>query len=135
MKMKFFKETKKFFGFIIAIILVIMNFSKKTKFFGFIITIIVSIITNICFLHMLDELGYFSWAYKCYGETLELFINIKNITFLKYWKVMLSDVAVIMSGLIVLFFIFDWIPNGIMYVLGYKSIKLANENIDDEESK
>lgn len=29
MKMKFFKETKKFFGFIIAIILVIMNFSKK----------------------------------------------------------------------------------------------------------
>ena len=135
MKMKFFKETKKFFGFIIAIILVIMNFSKKTKFFGFIITIIVSIITNICFLHMLDELGYFSWAYKCYGETLELLINIKNITFLKYWKVMLSDVAVIMSGLIVLFFIFDWIPNGIMYVLGYKSNKLANENIDDEESK
>lgn len=48
---------------------------------------------------------------------------------------MLSDVAVIMSGLIVLFFIFDWIPNGIMYVLGYKSNKLANENIDDEESK
>ena len=98
MKMKFFKETK--------------------KFFGFIITIIVSIITNICFLHM-----------------LELFINIKNITFLKYWKVMLSDVAIIMSGLMVLFFIFDWIPNGIMYVLGYKSNKLANENIDDEESK
>ena len=113
----------------------ILKFFKETKFFGFIITIVVSIITNICFLHMLDDLGYFSWAYKCYGDTLELFTNIKNITFLKYWKVMLSDVAVIVSGLIVSFFIFDWIPNGIMDVLGYKSNKLANENIGDEESK
>lgn len=106
-----------------------MKFFKK-KVFSFIVTIIVSIITNIYFLHTLEVLGYFSWAYKCYGETLELFINIKNITFLKYWKVMLSDVAVITSGLAVLIFIFDWIPNEIMELLG-----LGFENIDDEESK
>lgn len=37
---------------------------------------------------------------------------------------MLSDVAVIGSGLIVIFFIFDWIPNGIMNVLGYKRMAL-----------
>lgn len=30
---------------------------------------------------------------------IELFYNIKNITFLKYWEVILSDVAVIGSGL------------------------------------
>ena len=47
---------------------------------------------------------------------------------------MLSDVAVIGSGLIVLFIVFDWIPNGIMDVLGYKRNKLANENIDNKES-
>lgn len=43
---------------------------------------------------------------------------------------MLSDVAVITSGLAVLIFIFDWIPNEIMELLG-----LGFENIDDEESK
>lgn len=113
----------------------IMKFFKETKLFGFIITIIVSIIMNICFLHMLDDLEYYSWTYKCYGKTLELFINIENITFLEYLKVMLSDVAVIVSGLIVLFFLFDWIPNGVMYVLGYKSNKLTNKNIGDKESE
>lgn len=111
-----------------------INFLKETKFFGFITVIIVSIIANACFLYILDDLGYFSWAFKCYGKTLELFYNIKDITFLKYWKVMLSDVAVIGSGLIVLFIVFDWIPNGIMDVLGYKRNKLANENIDNKES-
>lgn len=96
-------------------------FLKETKFFGFIIVIIASIIANACFLYILDNFGYFSWAFKCYGNTLELFHNIKDITFLKYWKVMLSDVAVIGSGMMILFTVFDWIPNGIMYVLGYKS--------------
>lgn len=96
-------------------------FLKEMKFFGFIIVIITSIIANACFLYILDNFGYFSWAFKCYGNTLELFHNIKDITFLKYWKVMLSDVAVIGSGMMILFTVFDWIPNGIMYVLGYKS--------------
>ena len=35
---------------------------------------------------------------------------------------MLSDVVVIVSGLVVLFIVFDWIPNGITDVLGYKNI-------------
>ena len=77
------------------------------KFFGF----IGSIIINVCFLYILDGFGYFSGVFKCYGETLELFYNIKDITLLKYCWVMLSDVIVIGSGLIVLFFTFDWIPN------------------------
>lgn len=97
------------------------NFLKETKFFGFIIVIIASIIANACFLYILDNFGYFSWVFKCYVKTLELFYNIKDITFLKYWKVMLSDVAVIGSGMMILFAVFDWIPNGIMNVLGYKS--------------
>lgn len=111
-----------------------INFFKKTKFFGFIMVIITSIITNTCFLQFLDDFGYFAWAFKCYGSTLELIYNIKDITFLKYWEVMLSDVAVIGSGLIVLFIVFDWIPNGIMDVLGYKRSKLANGDVDNKES-
>ena len=111
------------------------NFFKKTKFFGFIIVIITSIITNACFLHILDDFfGYFALGFKCYGNTLELIYNIKDITFLKYWEVMLSDVAVIGSGLIVMFIVFDWIPNGIMDVLGYKRSKLANGDVDNKES-
>ena len=110
-------------------------FFKETKFFGFIMVVILSIITNDFFLYILDRFGYFSWAFKCCGNTLELFSNVKNITFLNYWKVMLSDVAVIGSGLIVLFIVFDWIPNGIMYVLGYKRSRVAGENIDNEESQ
>lgn len=47
---------------------------------------------------------------------------------------MLSDVAVIGSGLIVLFIVFDWIPNGIMDVLGYKRSKLTNGDVDNKES-
>ena len=39
---------------------------------------------------------------------------------------MLSDVVVIGSGLIVLFTVFDWIPNGIIDVLGYN--ELSNDN-------
>lgn len=35
---------------------------------------------------------------------------------------MLSDVVVIVSGLVVLFIVFDWITNGIIDVLGYKNI-------------
>ena len=108
-------------------------FFKETKFFGFIMVVIVSIITNACFLYILDRFGYFSWVFKCYGKTLELFSNVKNITFLNYWKVMLSDVAVIGSGLIVLFIVFDWIPNGIMDVLGYKRSRVAGEDIDNKE--
>lgn len=46
---------------------------------------------------------------------------------------MLSDVAVIGSGLIVLFIVFDWIPNGIMDVLGYKRSRVAGEDIDNKE--
>ena len=60
-----------------------MNFLKETRFLGF---IIVLIITIACFLFILDNFGYFSWVFKCYGNTLELFYNIENITFLKYWK-------------------------------------------------
>lgn len=108
-------------------------FFKETKFFGFIVVVIVSIIANACFLYILDSFGYFSWVFKCYGKSLELFCNVKNITFLKYWKVMLSDVAVIGSGLIVLFIVFDWIPNGIMDVLGYKRSRGAGEDIDNKE--
>ena len=48
---------------------------------------------------------------------------------------MLSDVAVIGSGLIVIFSIFDWIPNGIMNVLGYKRSKIAGENMDNKENQ
>ena len=95
-------------------------FFKETKFFGFIVVVIVSIIANACFLYILDSFGYFSWV-------------VKNITFLKYWKVMLSDVAIIGSGLIVLFIVFDWIPNGIMDVLGYKRSRVAGEDIDNKE--
>ena len=98
-----------------------VSYTHLTLFFGFIIVIIASIIANACFLYILDNFGYFSWAFKCYVKTLELFYNIKDITFLKYWKVMLSDVAVIGSGMMILFAVFDWIPNGIMNVLGYKS--------------
>ena len=112
-----------------------MNFLKETRFLGFIMVLIVLIITNACFLFILDNFGYFSWVFKCYGNTLELFYNIENITFLKYWKVMLSDVAVIGSGLIVIFSIFDWIPNGIMNVLGYKRSKIAGENMDNKENQ
>lgn len=101
-------------------------FFKETNFFGFIMVVIASIIANACFLYILDNFGYFSWVFKCYGKTLELFYNVKNITFLKYWKVMLSDVVVIGSGLIVLFTVFDWIPNGIINVLGYNG--LSNDN-------
>lgn len=111
-----------------------INFLKETKFFGFIMVIIVSIITNTCFLYLLDDFGYFSWTFKCYGNTLDLIYNIKDITFVKYWEVMLSDVAVIGSGLIVLFIVFDWIPNGIMDVLGYKKSKLAKRDVDNKES-
>ena len=109
-----------------------MNFLKETRFLGF---IIVLIITIACFLFILDNFGYFSWVFKCYGNTLEFFSHIENITFLKYWKVMLSDVAVIGSGLLVIFFIFDWIPNGIMNVLGYKRSKIAGENMDNKENQ
>mgnify|MGYP006992614705 CR=1 FL=1 len=108
-------------------------FFKKTKFFGFIMVVIVSSITNASFLHILDNFGYFSWVFKCYEMTLELFVNLKNITFLNYWKVMLSDVAVIGSGLIILFIVFDWIPNGIMDLLGYKISSVASEDIDNME--
>lgn len=108
-------------------------FFKKTKFFGYIMVVIVSIITNASFLHILDSFGYFSWVFKCYEKTLELFVNIKNITFLNYWKVMLSDVAVIGSGLIVFFIVFDWIPNGIMDVLGYKRSRAAIDDIENME--
>ena len=108
-------------------------FFKETKFFGFIMVVIVSIITNAYFLYILDSFGYFSWVFKCYGKTLELFKKIKNITFLNYLKVMLSDVAVIVSGLIVLFIVFDWIPNGIVDVLGYKRSMAAGEDIDNRE--
>ena len=111
-----------------------INFFKETKFFGFIMVIIVLIITNACFLYLLDDFGYFSWVFKCYGNTLDLIYNIKDITFLKYWEVMLSDVAVIGSGLIVLFIVFDWIPNGIMDVFGYRRSKLANGDADNKES-
>ena len=52
----------------------------------------------------------------------------------KYWELMVSDVAVIGSGLIVMFIVFDWIPNGIMDVLGYKRSKLANGDVDNKES-
>ena len=110
-------------------------FFKETKFLGFIMVVIVSIIANAFFLYILDDLGYFSWVFKCYGKTLELFCNVKNITFLNYWKVMLSDVAVIGSGLIVLFIVFDWIPNGIMDVLGYKRSRIAGEDIDNREKQ
>ena len=95
--------------------------------------VIVSIIVNACFLYILDSFGYFSWVFKCYEKTLVLFGNVKNITFLKYWKVMLSDVAIIGSKLIVLFIVFDWIPNGIMDVLGYKRSRVTGEDIDNKE--
>ena len=108
-------------------------FFKETKFFGFIMVVIVSIITNACFLYILDSFGYFSWVFKCYGKTLELFVNVKNITFLNYWKVMLSDVAVIGSGLMVFFIVFDWIPNEIMDSLGYKRSRVTGEDIDNKE--
>lgn len=58
---------------------------------------------------------------------------IKNITFLNSWKVMLSNVAVIGSGLMVLFIVFDWIPNEIMDVLGYKRSRGAGEGINNKE--
>lgn len=99
-----------------------MKILKEIKPLGFIITIIISFITDLIFLYFLNELGYFSWVFECYGKTLELFYNIEDITFLKYWKIMLSDVVVIVSGLVVLFIVFDWIPNGITDVLGYKNI-------------
>lgn len=105
----------------------------KSQFFGFIMVVIVSSITNASFLHILDNFGYFSWVFKCYEKTLKLFVNVKNITFLNYWKVMLSDVAVIGSGLIVLFIVFDWIPNGIIDLLGYKRSSVASEDIDNME--
>ena len=89
--------------------------------------VIASIITNVCFLYILDNFGYFSWVFKCYAKTLELFYNIKNITLLKYCKIMLSDVVVIGSELIVLFTVFDWIPNGIIDVLGYNRLSNGNK--------
>ena len=91
---------------------------KEVKPFSFIIVIILSFVASGIFLYFLNELGYFSWVFECYGKTLELFYNIQDITFYKYWKVMLSDVAVILSGLIVLFTVFDWIPNGVIDVFG-----------------
>lgn len=103
---------------------------KKT--IGFIIVIIVSIIANAGFLYILDSLGYFSWTFECYAKTLELFFNIKYITFHQYCKVMLSDVAVIASGIIVFLMVFDWIPNGIIDVLGYD--KFANKNVDNDSN-
>ena len=92
---------------------------KEVKPFSFIIVIIISFVADGIFLYFLNELEYFSWAFECYGKTLELFYNIQDITFLKYWKVMLSDMAVILSGLIVLFTVFDWIPNSVIDVLGF----------------
>lgn len=56
-------------------------FFKETKFFGFIVVVIVSIIANACFLYILDSFGYFSWVFKCYGKTLELFGNVKILHF------------------------------------------------------
>lgn len=91
---------------------------KEVKPFSFIIVIILSFVASGIFLYFLNELGYFSWVFECYGKILELFYNIQDITFYKYWKVMLSDVAVILSGLIVLFTVFDWIPNGVIDVFG-----------------
>lgn len=41
---------------------------------------------------------------------------------------MLSDVVVVVSGLAVLFTVFDWIPNGIIDIFGYKNIKSENKN-------
>lgn len=106
------------------------------KFFnetmGFITVIIASIIADAGFLYILDLLGYFSWIFECYEKTLELFFNIKDVTFLKYWKVMLSDVAVIASGIIIIFMVFDWTPNGIIDVLGYD--KFANKNVDNDSN-
>lgn len=75
------------------------------------------------------------WAAFNACKTLDKNSEITKLVLLKYLKVMLSDVAVIVSGLIVLFFLFDWIPNGVMYVLGYKSNKLTNKNIGDKESE
>ena len=45
---------------------------------------------------------------------------------------MLSDVAVIASGIIVFLMVFDWIPNGIIDVLGYD--KFANKNVDNDSN-
>ena len=63
-------------------------------------------------------MGYFSWLFKCYGNTLKLFFNIQNASVMEYFEVMLLDVVALVSGLVLLFFIFDWIPNGIIEVLG-----------------
>lgn len=104
---------------------------KEVKPFSFIIVIIISFVASGIFLYFLDDLGYFAWIFKCYGKTLELIFNIQDVTFAKLWKTMLSDVAVISSGLLALFTVFDWIPTWVMNVLGYKNGNRQREAVGD----
>ena len=113
---------------------------KKNFKFGMIK--VVSVIADVCFLCTLGKCGYFSWVFQCYEKTLELLcgllmellFNMKNITCLQFGKVILSDLAVAWSGLIVLSIVFDWIPNGIMKISGYKN-KIESESIGNKENR